>query len=52
VLKKYVNGGDSLTTSTGYLPGLEVGFAEIAIDFLQARFWITSGLPTIHPALS
>jgi hypothetical protein len=24
----------------------EVGFGEIAIDLLQARFWISSGLPT------
>ncbi len=24
--------------------GPEVGFGEIAIDFLQARFWIASGL--------
>ncbi len=26
----------------------EVGFEEIAIDLLQARFWMTSGLPTIR----
>ena len=26
----------------------EVLFEEISIDFLQARFWITSGLPTTH----
>jgi hypothetical protein len=26
----------------------EVGFEEISIDFLQARFWIVSGLPTIR----
>jgi hypothetical protein len=23
------------------IPGPEVGFEEIAIDFLEARFWIT-----------
>jgi hypothetical protein len=28
--------------------GPEVGFEEIAIDLLQARFWITSDLPTIR----
>ena len=29
--------------------GPEVGFAEIAIDFPQARFWTTSGLLTTRP---
>ena len=24
----------------------EVGFADIAIDLLEVRFWIASGLPT------
>jgi hypothetical protein len=28
--------------------GPEVLFGEIAIDLLQARFWITSGWPTIQ----
>jgi hypothetical protein len=27
----------------------EVHFEEIAIDLLQARFWIASGWPTIRP---
>jgi len=26
----------------------EVGFAEIAVDLLQARYWIVSALPTIR----
>jgi hypothetical protein len=26
----------------------EVGFEEIAIDLLQARFWMASALPIIH----
>jgi len=30
------------------LRGREVGLEEIAADFLQARFWIASGWPTIH----
>jgi hypothetical protein len=30
----------------------EVHFEEIAIDLLQARFWITSGWPTNHPGSS
>jgi hypothetical protein len=30
----------------------EVGFEEIAIDVLQARFWNISGWPTIRPELS
>ena len=29
--------------------GPEVGFGETAIDLLQARFWITSELPTNRP---
>lgn len=31
--------------------GPEVLFEEMAIDLLQARFWITSGWPTIRPEL-
>jgi hypothetical protein len=31
------------------LPGREVGFGEIAIDLLQARFWIVSVRPTTRP---
>jgi hypothetical protein len=31
---------------------VQVGFEEIAIDLLQARFWIVSGLPTIRPESS
>jgi hypothetical protein len=30
-------------TDVGARSGPEVGFEEIAIDLLQARFWITSG---------
>ena len=26
--------------------GIEIGFGEIAIDLIQAGFWIISGLPT------
>jgi len=29
--------------------GPKVGFEEIAIHFLEARFWITSGWPTMRP---
>jgi len=30
----------------------EVSFEEIAIDLLQARFWIASGLPTIRALMT
>ena len=26
--------------------GPEVGFAETTVDLLEARFWLTNGLPT------
>jgi hypothetical protein len=29
--------------------GPQVGFWDLAIDVSQARFWITSGLPTSRP---
>ena len=29
--------------------GLEVGFEEIAMDLLQARFWTVSGLQITQP---
>jgi hypothetical protein len=29
--------------------GPEVGFEEIFVDLLEARFWIVSALPTTHP---
>ena len=31
---------------SGSYSGPEVGFEKITLDLLQARFWITSGLPT------
>jgi hypothetical protein len=33
---------------SGTYCGPEVGFAEIAVDLLQARYWIVSALPTIR----
>jgi hypothetical protein len=38
---------------TGSYSGSEVGFAEIAVDLLQARFWITNGMVRrLYPASS
>jgi hypothetical protein len=34
---------------SGSIPAPEVSFAEITADLLEARFWIVSGLLTIHP---
>jgi hypothetical protein len=37
-----------IAVQTGAGSGPEIGFEEIAIDLLEARFWTTSVLPTIH----
>jgi hypothetical protein len=37
------NDSGRLTGKLEVIPGPEVGFEEIAVDFLQARFWIVSG---------
>ena len=34
---------------TGSYSEPEVGFGDIAADLREARFWIVSELPTIHP---